>query len=203
MIPADKMGNTLDVVYEKIASEFTRLHTMWREYKSLFTQDENVHLLNQTASSFFGMVQIELFNGVLLRICRLLDPSSSGNDKENLTLNRLCDLIREGDNNQFGKSIENDIRVIKENSDTARNWRTKYIAHNDLRVAIREVKLDDIEYRNIDEIIARIARILNKVSLHYEHGSQIWPELASVGGTENLLYVLKCGITYIAQSDSM
>ena len=57
------------------------------EFRVLFTRREDVSLLNAlTGGAFTWDIQNVLWEDLLLRVCRLTDPPTSGRDKRNLTV---------------------------------------------------------------------------------------------------------------------
>jgi hypothetical protein len=58
----------------------------WEEFVVLFgTKPSRVDLVNRAAGGFFRLVQDTFFADVLLHLCRLTDPASTGG-KDNLTI---------------------------------------------------------------------------------------------------------------------
>ena len=80
-------------IFKRLAAELTFIYLTWSVWKELFTvSSQRVELMNQLAPGFFVLAQDALVQDLILRFCRLCDPSRSfGHD--NLSLRRLVDGI--------------------------------------------------------------------------------------------------------------
>src|SRR6266567_1507651 len=97
------MGVELGPLYHYLNNECTILHLDWAEFKELFaTSQDRIELLNESAPGFFSNFQGILWEMVLLRIARLMDPASSGGKgKENASLAALERLVDQGIRDNF------------------------------------------------------------------------------------------------------
>jgi hypothetical protein len=62
-------------VVADVATEFTL-------YTQLFVMPDTIDLLNKTASMVFSSYQRSLLNTIYISISRILDPATSGRDKD-------------------------------------------------------------------------------------------------------------------------
>jgi len=72
------MGNRLGSIFTELENELIWLHHKWDQYLKLFGRSEKqIIILNETANGFFGLVQMVLFEDIILHISRLTDPSKT------------------------------------------------------------------------------------------------------------------------------
>ena len=87
------MGEELGRQYSALWQGVALLFSNWHEFVELFgTKPERVELLNSAAPGFFGMVQGELWDSILLGIARLTDRSTTAG-RNNLTIRNLDKLV--------------------------------------------------------------------------------------------------------------
>jgi hypothetical protein len=120
-------------IYFTLMERIASLKTKWEHYRQLYgTSPEIIKLLNETAPKFFGLVERTLHDDMLLHICRLTDPESTGKSK-NLSIRRLINFSHEANfSRQLNKEIDHCIYYSK----YARDWRNKMLAHDDLARAL-------------------------------------------------------------------
>src|SRR6185295_6641359 len=83
-IPADIL-----TVYDELRSEVTWLHGRWICYRQLYAvSPKRTELLNESAGTFFYILQDVLFDEVQIALSKLTDPSRTGKF-ENLSLEQL------------------------------------------------------------------------------------------------------------------
>src|SRR4051794_29103480 len=85
-----KMGHRLGAQYSALWQEVANIHLNWGEFVELYgTKPTRLELINRAA----GVVQRSLWEGTLLHLARLTDPSKSpGKDRFNLTIQNFPDL---------------------------------------------------------------------------------------------------------------
>ena len=76
-------------LWTTLDKEVTWLHGRWIIYRQLFgTSKERVELLNESAGTFFNVLQDVLLHDVQLSLSKLGDPADTGS-RENMTLEAL------------------------------------------------------------------------------------------------------------------
>jgi hypothetical protein len=188
------MGPELGEFYSLLADECQILFLEWVEYKTLFgTSPERIELLNETASHFFGRLQNALWEMILLRMARLLDPPNSGTSKENVTLRKLPDIV----NPALKSKIDRLVGVARSHCAFTQEWRNRYIAHRDLRIAQDEsgTLLPSASRSKVDVALDAIAVVLNAIESHYLNGAEVaYRYSESDSGARALLCVLRDGV---------
>ena len=187
------MGQELGLLYDALWQQVAWLYNKWAQYVELFgKKPSRITLLNNTAPTFFGVVQDTLWEDVLLHIARLTDsPKSAG--KPNLSFRRLPDAIGDAIVNARVTSL---ITKALKASEFCRDWRNRRIAHRDLHLALGlgAAPLEPASREKVKEALDALVEVLNAISTHY-HGSTTFFDLDDgSGGAESLLYVLDDGI---------
>lgn len=123
------MGKELGTIYCDLNDHLLDILLLWKQYEQLFCIDEDtVHTLNESAPTFFKVVQAQLWDGVILGISRLTDPPYSCGS-ENLSIKSIPPLISDL---IVQNEVNNAINEAVLNSTFSRTHRNKRIAHNDL-----------------------------------------------------------------------
>jgi hypothetical protein len=189
----DKLGNELGSLFHELRNEVSWLYIKWKEYVALFgSAPSRIDLLNQSAPVFFRIVQDTLWENMLLHIARLTDPPQTLG-KDNLSIQRLPNLV----DAIIKETISNQIQDVKDKTKFCRDWRNRYLAHSDFKLAIGE-KTKPLEFASratAKEALESIAKVLNTVSEHHLKSTIVFDlTLREPGGAEDLLYVLDDGV---------
>ncbi len=190
----DAMGSDLGQFYSLLVQECNQLHLEWNEFKEFFgTSPERIELLNHTAPAFFSRLQSTLWDVVLLRIARLMDPPNSGVGKENVTLLRLPELVDKA----IRYKIDILLKVAEEKCVFSRDWRKRRIAHLDLNLALEKGQkpLASASRLSVGAAVDAIAVVLNAVESHYFDGRTVaFDWIQSPHGAKALLFLLREGL---------
>ena len=183
-----KMGDALGTQFAELWLEVENLSAAWGEYVELFAEPDSVVVLNQTAPAIFRIIQVFLWEHMLLRIARLTDPPTSGKGKENLTILNLPSLVE--DRGEKAK-LDELASIAKSKTEFCRDWRNRHIAHRDLDLLMNgsAEPLKTASGVQVREGLDAIEGVLNEVHLHYMGGSLIFSR--NVGGAGNALSLLR------------
>lgn len=129
---ADK--EALELV-KKFGNQVVRFHVIHHMYKELF-EDEDAHILmERTANSFFGHLNIILQHYILLEFAKITDPATT-KGQENFTIDNLIQSI------DWPKDIQDKLTSLNDKTKKFRKYiidaRNKLLAHMD-----KEVHLTD------------------------------------------------------------
>lgn len=164
------MGEDLGKVYNVLCNEVSWLHASWEQYRHLFAKSERrIGLLNEAAGYFFRMIQLTVFEDVVLGLARLTDPIHTGGGQaphENLTLNLLPSLVSD---DKLRDELKNLVGAAEVACAIPRVWRNKRLAHRDLAVALATVAdpLAGISRDDVEVALAAFRALLNKLERHY------------------------------------
>jgi len=192
------MGADLGALYHELWREVVWLHLKWSRFLTLFAkEEERVDLMNDTAPAFFSEVQRLIAEDVFIHISRLTDPPRTrvgGTEKENLTLKRLLDVLRD---RELHSTIESKLDELLNQCQFARDWRNCWIAHRDLALTTKTPgykPLENAPREKVECVLSGIRDVMNTVLRHfkdsvvaYEHG------IPAIGDAEALLHYVKRG----------
>jgi AbiU2 len=195
-----KMGERLGQQFYALWQEIALLHVNWKEYIELFgTNKKRVERLNNSASTFFRMIQDQLWTSTLLHIARLLDPPRTGG-KANLTLRNLTDLVAEDLKMPLAKLIDKAIA----DAEFARDWRNRVIAHIDLSLALQDGASEPPEEgsrAHVNTTLQSLADVMNEVEKHYADAVTVYSQGARHNSAITLLYLLGDGLKAKAERE--
>ncbi len=187
------MGEELGLLYDALWQQVAWLHRKWSEYVVLFgTKESRIALLNQTAPSFFRIMQDSLWEDVLLHVARLTDPPKSAG-RGNLSLQRLPDAIS---HEETRATVGAKIVKAQAASEFCRDWRNRHIAHRDLRLALslEAEPLKPASREKVWHALDALSAVINTVAVHYVGSTTYFNLGAEAGGAMSLLYLLDGGI---------
>lgn len=125
--------------------------------ETLFS-DESIHLLEQTAVSFFNDFNVILKNYLLLEISKICDDSSFGK-YENISVPNLMKTIA------WSNDILSSIELLFEPTTSFRKKiqkaRNKILAHNDKITYLTDLKLGNFTDQEINTFFINIEEICN------------------------------------------
>ena len=188
-----QMGDELGSLFHALWQEVAWLHNEWHEYVQLFgTKQSRVALMNEAAPAFFGIIQQELLQMIVLRIARLTDPPKSAG-KSNLTIRQLPEKIDDRLLRQKVTDLGNAAVVA---ADPCRQWRHRKIAHRalDLSMGVTADPLPDVTRKKISGAMSGLAEVLNAVSSHYSNSTTDFPLISDLGGAVALIRILDDGV---------
>lgn len=174
-------------------NELAWLNLKWGEYVELFgTKPTRIELINKAAGDFFRIIQDGMWEDSLLHIARLTDsPRTAG--KDNLSIRTLPELITDA---TIRETVEKAIAAALKESEFARDWRNRHIAHKDLKLALKEgaEPLKAASRAAVKSALAAIAEVLNTISRAFMDSTTIYEGLGARNGAVSLLYVLDDGL---------
>ena len=159
----------------------------WCVLMHLFSSKKTLDLLNETAPSFFHLIQELLISDIVLSIARLMDrPQICG--KSTLSMKGFSARIADAGTRTTYVTIINEI--ASQLGDLSA-WRHKKLAHNDLKKALRLERLPDLRIDNLDRIISLIADACNIVGGADKRPPYVRNMAYQPGGCDALLRCLK------------
>lgn len=198
-IPADELLADFQKKYPAPVAEL--LHHLWQQVAyvhlewgvlgKLFGTKEHAELLVYSAPHTFGIMQECLRRSVLLSIARLTDPSRQAG-RQNATLERLPEVIRDAGNTELARELATVVRELVSAVQPIRRRRNKLLAHSDLALALRGEPrpLPSVKKEMIDEALATMRVLINRVEMHYQQTSTIFEVIGLSSDIDGLLYSL-------------
>ena len=174
---ATKMPTELAVAHKLIGDELYFLYTKWNYYKLMFCSDvETITTLYYAAEFFFEIYREVLRDDIILSLCRLTDPATTNvknQDKSNLTLKHLAEIIPESDA-LLRQTLAADLQNIDSQSAEFRQHRNRRISHYDLdtRKESPTALLPNLGLIETDKVLAAISALLNRIQQFYDQDEQ-------------------------------
>jgi hypothetical protein len=136
-------------VVKAFCEECVWLRAIRKHFADLFeSNDERSQLLFEVAGAFFHDLNLVLIEYILLQQCKLTDPASSGQDKDNLTTNFILQL-------EWSPATKAILQEQNEKLLTFRNKvvdaRRKLVAHLDLRARLGTLDLG--QFSQAEEVV--------------------------------------------------
>lgn len=189
------MGKEFGEAFCDLFNHVASLDAKWNDYVAMFGDKDAVDTLNKTAPSLFHDLQIILHESILLHICRVTERSQTAG-QDNLTVRRIESYLPSNVDISFAVSLANAISDAIAQSEFARTWRNKKLAHTNLSVAAGGVAVifPPAGKAEIESAIQSICEVINKVEKHYLNAQIGWGMLDDppLGVTQMLCY-LKLG----------
>jgi len=149
---------------EIIEDEFSYLTNLWQEYKILFSNEDNLNILNKKFGNCFHTIQHSMNNDMILSLNRLLDPYHQGTNK-NLVLETLLDRVSDEEKRRELEGKLNVIRQLRDSSNL-KEIRHKRLAHSDKKTRNEDGNfiMILINYDTVENIINLISEFLNEIN---------------------------------------
>jgi hypothetical protein len=188
------LPSELAPVYIEIWQDVSWVYGNWAIFLQLYSDDDAISLLNNTAPSYFRVCQDTLLNDILMAICRLTDPAKTGS-KTNLSLQRLVDTVDESTNKNLKSELVRLLDLAQTNFDFARAHRNRRLAHIDLKTRMNShpEPLSGITQKSLQEALDSIATIMNTVQRHFDNGETVYSHPIMPDDGKDLLYWLRKG----------
>lgn len=189
------MGAELGAMYCDLNDHLLDIVFVWKQYEQLFGADiETVALLNSSAPAFFGVIQAQLWDSVMLGVSRLTDPPISAG-KKTLSIRAIPPLISDFD---VRGRVDNAIATALSSAEFTRTHRNKRIAHNDLvhiqdRIANPLPAASRLKIQSCLESLCKVLEILNG---HYRESTMLYDDLIYDGGAGSLICLLRDGLKH-------
>jgi AbiU2 len=179
-------------LWSGIESEVVWLHGRWSIYRQLFgTSPERIDLLNESAGTFFNVLNQILLHDVQLSISKLGDPAGQGS-RMNMTLAALVEAFGACGESTLVAKLEPLLLVFDASCTKSRHRRNKWIAHFDLETMLGlEVNPRQGPSRDEIEVALKALRaIMNCVKLHFLDSQTMYEDFAMDSDGEHLIFAL-------------
>jgi predicted nuclease with TOPRIM domain len=190
------MNENIDKLISKIEDEIRTASVRFELVLSLFSSNDNLEIINNTAPAVFGEIRSALYESVIMALNRLCDPQESYRYK-NISLERLRNSLPEEmkDDTEFSEQLIAIEKQIKEEVDKLKKIRNKRFSHNDLSTHFKnEHKI--IQNPAINKSLELMDEYINHVRLKHNNtsGSLIKLPYVSKDGPTRLMKYLKLGM---------
>jgi hypothetical protein len=189
----EKMGPELGTLQFKLFNQCAWLYVKWLDFVVLYGNDaETIAVLNQSAHSYFHMLQEVLFEDAILHICRLSDPAIVAG-RTTVSVNGL---MRAHFPDQLKNELGTCLADVRQKTEFARDWRNRHIGHHDYELATGGSKpLESASRKRVRLAIDSIAAAINCVETHYCGGPVLYDTVGpQIAGATKLLQILRKGV---------
>lgn len=181
-------------VIEKFCAACVWARTVRSHFSALFEFNQRrLELLEEVAAFFFHDLNKVLVEYILLQLCKLTEPASSGVGKENLTTNYVLELEWSVETLAALKSKNKELQAFRSKIEDARR---KLIAHSDLKMHLENTGLGG--FSESDELAFWRALQAFVDLAHSEAIDGPFPIDATMQGGDvlSLIHALKDGVDY-------
>jgi HEPN superfamily AbiU2-like protein len=185
-------------VYDKIRSEVTWLHGRWTCYRQLFAvSPKRIELLNESAGTFFYILQDVLFADIQVALCKLSDPAKQ-RGFENLSLVQLQARLQTYGDAELAYECGRTLDSLHMQCGPFRTWRHKKLAHLDLSTALRSSTqpLPAISRQMVEDALLTIRTYLNAIEMHYNNSEWCYEDFIMSSDGDALIATLCDGLRY-------
>ena len=189
------MGPDLGAIYYILYNDVVWSHIKWKQYKTLFGVSEaRIALLNESASSFFYVVERVFWENILLNLCRLTDSETTRRSRNqthaNLSLGYMANSITE---ESLKDALNEIINRAVEATCFARVWRNKWLAHRDLDHSLKRAvdPLPPVSRLDIENALLSIREVMNFIHKHYLSKEVGFEYAVASGDADTLVYFLR------------
>jgi len=187
---APAVNEIREFLFEELCDEATTLTRYWALWQQLYSNQQYVDLMRETAIHFFGMHQQLLREAILLRIHRLLDNAGS-HDDQTASLETLLQMLLERDAAPLGRRLKKQLKTLRKQCADVKDWRHRQIAHLDLRtVFMRGAPLKPVQVQTVAEAVRGINAFLTEFGSHFGYAVRV--AVGDLDG-DTLMFLLKAG----------
>jgi len=191
----EEMGADLGAIYSDLNDHLVDILLLWAQFEDLFgVDDETVQVLNRSASTFFGIVQAQFLDAVMLGISRLTDAREN-RSQQNLSIQAISPLVSDL---KVRRQLNKTVDAALSNTKFARDHRNKRIAHSDLVHAQgRSAKpLPAASRQKIKDGLDSICAVLEVLNGHYRQSEFAYDMLSYGGGAASVVSLLRDGLKH-------
>lgn len=156
-------GKELGTIFYRLNSAWTYAFLKAREYRILFSNRDNLDLINAVGGRFIGSIQDVLYDDILLQLTRITDKAKMGSNK-NITIRMFPDFFEDF---EMKKKVCELVKGAVQATEFARHWRNKRIVHIDYEYHMdpESNPLKPASLERVQNALNAIHCLLNEVSL--------------------------------------
>jgi hypothetical protein len=185
-------------VYDELRSEITWLHGRWLTYRELFAESpQRIELLNESAGTFFYIIQEVLLDEVQVCLSKLTDPAAT-KKHENLSLEQLQSRLEQYGEPTLAAKCRFVLDKVLIQCEVFRIRRHKTLAHLDLPTALKQLPqpLPGVSRQMVEDALASVRDYMNAIEAHYNDSEWGYDNFILNGGSAALLATLRSGLRY-------
>jgi len=198
--PTKEIPESIAKLWNVLYRETVWLHGRWIMYRQLFgTSQERIDVLNQSAGTFFQVLNQTLLHEVQLSLSKLGDPAETRGRKKNLTLRALQQVIPEFTHSiDFNEQIVTQLDWYDSACEQIRIRRNTWIAHFD-RSTMLDALITPLEGPSRSEIeiaLSALREVMNSVEFHFRGSTTAYDLFTMTADGDALISTLMQGLRY-------
>jgi hypothetical protein len=194
---AQQVPEPLRDIFIELKSAVVWLHGHWIVYRQLYGKSpERVELLNESAGTFFNLLQNILLHDMVLAIARLTDRSEVCG-RENLVLGQLVEKLDSKSYSELIERLREHLIIISTKCEIFRKKRNREVAHSDLMTALKvDVELPGVSRQMFEDALAAIRDYMNEFEIYFSESSTAYEYFSMNSDGEALIWQLKRAADY-------
>jgi HEPN superfamily AbiU2-like protein len=187
----------LQKLWDALRPEVLLLHERWLIYRQLFADSQHrVDLLNDSASTFFLVVEDVLFESIQLGFARLGDPAQSGTGR-NLTLESLLNEVKKRPQDAaLLAKLTVLLHKYRTECSKLKRIRNKKLAHLDRQTILGRKRLTNPSRNEIEHALTTLRDFVNSFDLYFGIPEMAYEKMILRDDGNALVHVLKQGLRY-------
>lgn len=163
------MDQNLKEILTKIENEIRNISTRFELVLNLFGTDENLEIINKTATNVFLCFHNALIESVIIGLNRLTDPAEDRLGNLNLSLERLRNSCNDSEGT-LSKELKELEDAIRQEVQKLAPFRNKRLGHNDLETHLRDLH-KVIPNSAINQALILMEQFVNVIHSNHEEPS--------------------------------
>ena len=184
-------------IFIELKSAVIWLHGHWIVYRQLYGKSpERVDLLNESAGTFFRLLQSILLHDTVLAIARLTDRSESFG-RENLVLGQLLEKLDSNSHPELMERLRERLGIITTRCEIFRKKRNREVAHSDLMTALKvDAESPGVSRQMVEDALSAIRDYMNEFEMYFSESSTAYEHFSMNSDGEALIWQLKRAADY-------
>jgi len=193
-----RIPESLREIFRELSSAVVWLHGHWIIYRQLYAKSsERVELLNESAGTFFSLLQNILLHDTVLAIARLTDRSES-RGRENLVLSQLVEKLDSSSYPDLMGRLKASLGAVDRKCEVFRKKRNRQVAHSDLMAALKveSEPLPGVSREMVEDALKAIRDYMNEFEVYFCKNTMIYEHFIMDSDGETLIWQLKRAADY-------
>jgi AbiU2 len=193
-----RIPEPLREIFRELRSAVVWLHGHWIIYRQLYSKSsERVELLNESAGTFFSLLQNILMHDTVLAIARLTDRSEI-RGRENLVLRQLVEKLDSSSYPDLMERLKVCLGAIDIKCEVFRTKRNRQVAHSDLMAALKVESdpLPGISRAMVEDALKAIREYMNEFENYFSNSTMAYECFSMQSDGEALIWQLKRAADY-------
>jgi len=199
MKEAAQFPEELKDIFGKLESQVVWLHGRWKIYRQLFgTSKLRVDLLNESASTFFRVVQDVLMDDIQLTLSKLAEPARTKRGKENLSLAMICKIVNRLREGALHSKLKRSLKNFQKKCKAFQVHRDKRIAHFDLNTILKKKTkfLPGVSRKMVEDALKELRNFMNIINMYFTGEETGYEHFLMTNDSDTLVEWLKRGLRY-------